>query len=102
MGLSFCLTVRDGCSGLWVTESSCVEGPVFVYICVCVSAGEDMCRNACVCVCLFSWLRAVQLCRSWVRVDLLCVILTALFLFHQALLSAFEQIAEDRVCAMKS
>lgn len=26
----FCLTVRDGCTGLWVTESSCVVDGVFV------------------------------------------------------------------------
>lgn len=47
-GLSFCLTVRDGRSVLWVTESSCV-----VDACVCVSTGVNMCRNvsACVCVC---------------------------------------------------
>lgn len=28
--LSLCLTVRDGCSGLWVTESSCVVDGLFV------------------------------------------------------------------------
>lgn len=30
MGLSGRLTVRDGRTGLWVTESSCVVGGVFV------------------------------------------------------------------------
>lgn len=49
VGLSFCPTVRDGCSVLWVTESSCVVDSVFV----CVSAGVNMCRNVGVCVCVF-------------------------------------------------
>lgn len=46
VGLSFCLTVRDGCSVLWVTKSSCVVDSVFV----CVSWREHVqeCVRACV------------------------------------------------------
>lgn len=49
VGLSFCLTVRDGCSALWVTESSCVLGSV------CVSVVVTVCRNVCVCVHGSAW-----------------------------------------------
>lgn len=89
MGLSFCLTVSDGCSVLWVTESSCVVD------CVCVCCCEYV--QECVCVCCVVLLR-----RSWVRVDLFRVILTAMFRFHHAALSRLVQIAEDIVCAVES
>lgn len=98
MGLSFCPTVRDGCSVLWVTESSCVVDSVFV----CVSAGVNMCRNVGLCVCVCSWRCAVLLCRSRVHVDLFHVILTAMSLFHHAALSTLIQIAEDILRAVKS
>lgn len=65
---------------------------------VCVSAGVNMCRNVCVRSCR----RAASLCRSWVHVNLFCVILTAMFLFYPEALSTLIQIAENKLCAMRS
>lgn len=93
VGLSFCLTVRDGCSVLWVTKSSCVVDSVFV----CVSWREHV--QECVRACVNNIQRRVRCCSA----GRVCA---ELFRFH-LLMSTFPfqhtaSMAKDMLCAIKS